>query len=264
MKHRIILFSFLSLALILTRATSSEAQQASTVHRAQELHGQGVSLFQAGRYREAAALFEQAEQLAPDPLNSYNQARCYQELGEFGSALRALDRYLASPDISAGDRVSAQRLRQELVAAQGRATPTPQPVQPQPVQLYAPQPVVQQTPQVQSTTRVAIAPWVIFGAGMAVVLAGGALDIAAYANSQQEEVFDSMRAYNDWYDGTTTLALVGDILLGVGGAAAVAGLIWGIIDLTRGRSRAASTGSVRIALTPTTSGGVFFNSELRF
>ena len=83
-------------------------------------------------------------------------------------------------------------------------------------------------PTGKATARRSPAPWVLLGIGAGVAAGGGALYLVARskfieANKDPESsTFDS-----DW-ESATNLAYAGYGLLGVGGATAVSGLIWGL------------------------------------
>jgi hypothetical protein len=98
-------------------------------------------------------------------------------------------------------------------------------------------------------------PWVVFGVGAGIALTGVALWAAAYAGSQREDRFDSVEDYDHWQYRVYDLAFAGDILVGVGAAAAVAGLIWLTIDRIRARRQQPSSRRVLMgSLTPISNG----------
>lgn len=80
-----------------------------------------------------------------------------------------------------------------------------------------------------------VGPWVLLGAGLALALTGGVLDIVAYvgAGREADDSFGDQAEYDEWYDGVVNTAIAGDVLVGVGGAAAVAGLIWLLVTRSR-------------------------------
>ena len=219
---------FLSLPILaLCIATPARAQETDVVQRAQELHDEGVRLFQEGQYRNAASSFAAAEELSSNPLNLYNQARCYQELGEYETALEWIDRYRSTPGLTAEDLAGANRLRQEIVATQRASNPPPEePPQPQP----QPQPPVESSPIAESIA----APWAVLGSGLGLLVVGGVLDIVALTRSDPAvEQFGSYTEYEDWRTSSRNIAIAGDVLVGVGAAMAVGGLIWLLVARSR-------------------------------
>jgi tetratricopeptide (TPR) repeat protein len=239
---------FLLIFVTLSLATLPAYGQAEDVRQvAREHHERGVALFGEGNYREAAQAFEQAEQLVANPLNRYNQARCHQELEEYDLALAMLDRYLESERLSAADRADAEQLRAEVLGAL-QQPPSPEPTEPEP-EPVVPEPVPEpdtepesrpgedrspQAPAPELEARRLIGPWVVIGLGLASMLTGGVLDIVAYVRSEREdgERFDD-QDHEAWRSEALTLAIAGDVLLGVGVAAAVAGLVWLLVDRSR-------------------------------
>jgi hypothetical protein len=199
----------------------AQAERSGAVRRAQQVHEEGVRLFQEGRYREAVSAFEHAERLAPNPLNQYNQARCYQELGEHATALSSIDQYLATPELTAEDRVGAEQLRDELVEALRPAAPPP-------VEFSYPQPVVREGSSLAG-------PWALFGTGLGLLVVGGVLDIVAFVRSDPDATvqFGTYGEYVDWRTRARNIAIGGDVLVSVGAAVAVAGLIWLIVARSR-------------------------------
>lgn len=59
------------------------------VKQAAELFDRGQELYKQGRYKEALASFEQAQQVAPHPSALFNIARCHENLGSNARALAA-------------------------------------------------------------------------------------------------------------------------------------------------------------------------------
>jgi tetratricopeptide (TPR) repeat protein len=67
---------------------------AEAVQHAREAFQAGQALYKDGRFREAAAKFEQANALSPRAGNWFNVARCYEQVGEVAKALAAYRSYL--------------------------------------------------------------------------------------------------------------------------------------------------------------------------
>ena len=73
-------------------------------------------------------------------------------------------------------------------------------------------------------------PWIIFGSGLAVAAAGGVTGGLAWSEADRSEPFETVQAYDDWSAGVTDKSLAADVLMGVGGALVVSGVIWLIVD----------------------------------
>jgi hypothetical protein len=93
------------------------AGEASTedLSRADALLAQGFTAFEAGRFVDAAAAFEQAHALVPDPLNLRNIGRAYEKAERPGLALLWLERHLSSGDTPA--RLARSRADRTRIAA---------------------------------------------------------------------------------------------------------------------------------------------------
>jgi hypothetical protein len=159
-----------------------------------------------------------------------NLARCHQQLGDRQRALGYIDRYLAEPDLPPESRTRAEGIRQELLAAASGG----------------------------GGGGNLAGLWAVLGTGLALLVTGGVLDIVAYSRSStghgDDDPFSTQDEYEDWRDGATNIAIAGDVLVAVGAAAAVAGLIW-LLVARRSRSGQASTAR-RLALLPMGNGGV--------
>jgi hypothetical protein len=254
------IFILMPMLLLVCIAAPADAQEADVVRRAQELHEAGVRLFLEEQYRDAAHMFTEAEQLSPNPLNLYNQARCYQELGEYETALDRIARYRAASGLTDEDRAGADQLRNEIIEA-GRAASTSSIEPPQTLRQVPEQGpsdaggVVESPPrapledepggeplspsEVQEGRSLA-APWAVLGTGLGLLLIGGALDIVAFVRSDPASVeqFASHTEYADWHTETWSIAVGGDVLVGVGAALAVGGLIWLLVARNRRADRA--------------------------
>jgi tetratricopeptide (TPR) repeat protein len=249
--------------VLITVAAPVWAEQPNLAVQAQALHEQGVEAFQQEHFREAIQAFEGSERMAHNTNNLWNIMRCYEELGELDAALRSLDRYLESPDLTTEEHTTAEEHRRELAEAQRSAAP-PQPetspVPPPPVPTPAePMPRVEQPGPESTPTEVPqtgpeqigqeapslAGPWAVLGTGLALLLIGGILDIVAFARSDPEgqDEFSNLDEVRNWREGAHNLALAGDVLVGVGAAAAVGGLIWLLVARNRRASNQA-TGSL--------------------
>lgn len=217
--------------------TEVQAQQGDAVARAETHHRRGVELFRSGQYRDAVREFEAAERLVHSRANLNNLAHCHQELGEHRQAMSYIDRYLAEPDLPADARARATQYRQEIVAAQSASGGG-------------------------SSGGSLAGPWVLLGSGLALLLTGGVLDIVAYTRSGERD-FTNENEYQDWRDGVSNLAIAGDVLVGVGAAVAVGGLIWLLVARSRSGGSSRSHGSL-VSLSPSPRGGLFLQTRITF
>jgi tetratricopeptide (TPR) repeat protein len=106
------------LALVATLFTPHAAQAQDARARARAAFAEGVSAYEAGRYREALTSFEQAYRAAPHPAVRVNMANCFEQLGQYVEALFNFRRYLEE----SGEAVDEQQ-RAEVEIAIARLTP---------------------------------------------------------------------------------------------------------------------------------------------
>lgn len=243
--------SFPVALLLLGIGVPAAAQTPEELRRAAAVHAEGVRLFQAGDHAAAAAAFEQAEQLAPNPVNLYNRARCAQELGDTDAAISWLDRYLASPSLLADDRAEAEARRAAIEASRNAAAPLLSPPPDEPVEDgLTPGPAADvATPQseqpvpLRPRTRRLAGPWAVLGVGLGTLAVGSGLYVAAFVTSAPpEQGFDDVGDYDRWHDNAAyPLAVAGDVVTALGAATAVAGLIWLLVARSRRAQPAPAT-----------------------
>ncbi|MAQ15131.1 MAG: hypothetical protein CMN30_10115 [Sandaracinus sp.] len=195
---------------------------------AAELFRESAEAYRAGEFARAVELLEQAYAIEPAPVLQYNLARALEGMGDLDGAIAAYERYLeAEPDTRDRGAIEARlvTLRQQradrdaLEEERRRAT--------EPVVVAEPEPVAPPPPERSPS----VVPWVLVGVGVATagagvvtgVLSASAHDDAVGAPNHAEAV--------DAVDREERLALITNVLFATGGAIALAGLVWGLIDL---------------------------------
>lgn len=191
--------------------------------------------YEARQYAEAAADFRLAYEIRAEPDLMYNIARSYERALMRQEAIAAYDEFVALPGTTSEMRSRALEARNNLraeVAALRAGEPEPEP-QPEPDPEPEPEPDVEaervtEPVEPPPTSLLRRAGWALLGGGAGVIVAGaifGGLAIRANnefgdttVRSEQEELQDEVQRN----------ALAADILVGVGAAAAVAGvlLVW--------------------------------------
>jgi tetratricopeptide (TPR) repeat protein len=108
----------------------------------------GSELYDVGRYEEAIAAFERAQEIKPAPDFDYNIARCYDRLGRWSDAVKFYERYLAAAKPKGPDelaetkaRVDVLKERIKLEAAHATTAPSPDSATPA-LSLTTPQPPI--------------------------------------------------------------------------------------------------------------------------
>ncbi len=272
--------SALLVALALAGGTASHAHAApprapddgaqASAAQGLELASQAAAAYKEGRFEEAITLYQRAHELSPDPIAIHNIGRCheaigYRELGdtepgaaapeklrtvtrELRAAIDHYERYLAAEPEAASRGVVEQRIRaleaQLKLLENLAAKPKDEGKPPE--------------PEPRSTLRVA-APWIVVGVGTATLAT--ALVFSGMASSSESEANDpatSGTASLDAADDATTFATTANVLFAVGGAIALAGGVWAVVDLTSspstsGAASASGRGATQLRVGP---GGV--------
>lgn len=240
-----------ALAWALSPAVASAEGADGAAARAMELYRAAQVSYREGDYEAAVALLTDAIELHDAAALHYNLGRSYQELRRWGEARAEYVAFLES------DPDSPQRAQvEERIAEIDRLTaePAPEPAPPPEEEPELDDPQVP-PPQVDAPPRrVAATPWVLFGLGVLSLGTGvamgalflGQMNLAEDPGATPDEAAAALdRAEN--YSTAATITLV------VGGGLAIAGLVWGIIDLLRSRdarqARAAPAWARRLVLT---------------
>jgi tetratricopeptide (TPR) repeat protein len=228
-----------ALTAALLVAAPAFAQRGATVpaddiEAAKAHYAAGSAYYEQANYADAVKEFNEAYRLSKRTDLLYNIAICYERIDDFDNAIATLQKYLTErPD--AKDRVTIEsrianltKLRDQKRAAL--------PVQPQPTQ---PQP---QPGQVQPVQAVPVAPqaterapkwWLagtvvtVVGAGVLIAALGTGLVSAADYNDLKTKCMNNVcdPSLKSERDSGKNLAVASDVLLGIGAAAVVAGVI---------------------------------------
>lgn len=237
-------------AAIGVQASVAVAQVAQVAHPGQTApttgaearYLQGSMLFSQHRFVEAALAFEDAYAVSQAPELLFNIARAWEEAGDVRRALDAYERFESrgsTPANIAEIRERIDRLRASVAAARraaeaARSTPAPVAVEAPPPRRY-------------------VGPIVVASAGGALVAAALPLWVAAQAardgvvaGCTGNVCPESLRADAD---RARTLAVAGDVMMGVGAASLGAALTWWLVA----RSQASPVGP-RVAVIPASGG----------
>ncbi|MFK7985933.1 MAG: hypothetical protein AB8I08_07865 [Sandaracinaceae bacterium] len=201
--------------------------RAQVSERARQAVADAQALYEANRFEEAGAAFEAAYDVTAHPSMIYNAYVAYRDAGLPREALRTLRRHLA---LIAERDPERPRLEARLQGLEQQVSASPEPdivsVQPDPVP-PEPQP---------DSGDATLAPAVVLAAGGVVLVTGAILAgvTAAEHESFVELCTGSCPELADDAASGQALALASDILLAVGGAVAVAGLIWLVVEAASG------------------------------
>ncbi len=187
----------------------------------------GTRHFDAGDYGLAAAEFQAAYDLSHRPALLYNVYLAYERLGDLERAIPALEGYLR--DGEPGDRREAlesrlERMRQRLADEERQAREREE-----------------RERRLLEAAGPGATPWIVAGSGALVAGAGvvlllvSASDISAVEDPGPMPVWADVE---DAYDRAPVLSTVGGIALGVGAAALLTGLTWGLLSIDAGGTEA--------------------------
>lgn len=206
--------------------------------QALEIFAQSETLYNEGKFSEAAALLEQAWALHKEPLLLYNLARAREGNGEAGVAADAYQAYLDQAQDIEGRGAIEQRivnlreqermrlqLEQEQRLAQNREAKDRQAKK-------QPSPAAPSEGAAEGSSVLAgPVPWVVAGAGVLGVGAGVVLGVLAkgkHADAVSEPVqADAV----DLQDSAEGLALGANVAFIAGGTVALLGVVVGIVGL---------------------------------
>ncbi len=228
-------------------AQEDEDQPAST-DRATSHRERGIHLYLWGDFAAAAEELEQAQALVPEPDTLVALARCYEELGLLDHALGMLELYVAWPRVPPARRAQAEQMRLDML----------QWLDPRDEEARVRPDLRRTSVERERSSRRRREPnpgelgyTMLMSGGACFALTGVILWIAAYSDyvSNQSLVGDGSAT-----SGSYGIALAGDILVSLGAAALIGGLIWWGVERRRRRAR------TRERTAPTASGGNLLSS----
>lgn len=208
----------------------------------------GDTLYKGGRFQEAAEEFEQAYKLSSRPKLLYNMYVANRDASNWPKAIESLRGYLDKvPD--APDRINLRaRLQSMEEAAARQAEQDAKTAQAEQARLDAEARAAaealaasERTPKTRTEVEHSIVPVILMGAGAAIAVGGAVTGVLALGAADDLETAcgddkTCPAEESDNIDKAQTLALVTDILIPVGAAVAVTGLVlWltGALDTER-------------------------------
>ncbi|HEY1960658.1 MAG TPA: tetratricopeptide repeat protein [Polyangiaceae bacterium] len=208
--------------------------------------------FDSGDFGTAASLLERAYALKPWPVLLYNLGRAYQQAGRRAQAVDAYERYLRSEPTSAdagavresirqlNDQIARDReLESQTAAARDRLAREAEDAR-------RAREAAREANE-RARHKASAWPWIVTGTGVGAVAAGsvlGALALSTHASAVAEPSASKAESQQ----GTAqSFALAANVLFVAGSAIAVAGLVWGIVDVRLSLSR-----KLEVSASPTT------------
>ena len=224
----------LLVATVLTAVLLSPAARAQTAPTANDQEAArahfmaGSAYYEQANYGDAVKEFNEAYRLSQRPDLLYNIALAYERLGKLDEAIDALGRYLKDkPD--AQDRGIIQTRIENLEKRRDAARDA---VEAQP----APPPLVTAAPVAPKKPR-HVASYVVGGIGVAALLASigtgaTALSIQSDVDSKCQHMICPSSERNQVAEGKA-LALSTDIMIGIGAAAVLVGVVLFVVESRR-------------------------------
>ena len=230
-----------------------------------QLNAEAVEKFKAKQYDEAAALFEQAYDLQPEPNYLFNIGRIYEESGNLEKSVEYYERFVKEPGVPLESREKGLERLRVLRAILEETAPEPEPEsevepEPEPETKPDPEPRLEPPPAEPKPSKLRIAGYALLGVGGAALVGGGVLGGLALGRANALEGQHTYEERDETASSGRTMALTADIMFGVGGAIAAAGLVMVLVSLQK-KPKA----SARAALAPWASPrGTGLSATLRF
>lgn len=233
---RLALALALAMALATTSATthaqaeSARPEEASSdrERRAQAIYAEGVTAFEEERFEQALERFQEAYELVRLPAFVFNQASCLDRLGRKREAVARYEAYLIALPEAANRSYAESRLtllRAELAELATTQTAPDATTRAEEPESAPPAPLVRR--------RTWTGPALVLGVGVAAGLAAVGTGLRALAlRADLEAVCMQRRCPPEEAptgDRMARFALATDVLLGIAGAAAAAGLLWAVL-----------------------------------
>lgn len=206
-------------------ASSSTGASSEERTRALELYRRSRERYELGDYEQAAALLREAHALHAEPNLLYNLARAYGNVGRFEEAIDAYERFLEAVPDTPDRAVIESRIdnyRATLAEQERREAERQQALERE-----------RQRALTESDAGPDPAPWVIAGSGAGVLVAGavfGGLSLSARDEAENEPSFVPA---SEASDRAVTFGWVANGAFALGGALAVLGVVWGIVDVVQ-------------------------------
>jgi tetratricopeptide (TPR) repeat protein len=206
------------------------------------LSAEGTALFREGDSLGAMVKFQAALKLKDVANLHYNLAMCLEKLGKDEEAIEEYKAFIRHPDSSSEGRAKAenridrlsQLVRMKQAEAARAAAPVVAPIDSPPKPEHAPKAVAATPVPSQGDRPIIVAPvrtrprileWTLIGAGAGIAATGGALYGVAWAAKRDYDKATDFDRKKSLRTKAKRTALIGDILIGTGAAAAATGVI---------------------------------------
>jgi tetratricopeptide (TPR) repeat protein len=223
---------------LLMLAAVSTARAGENMEQAKAYFGAGVEAYDQGKYEIALREFQHAHALSHSPALYFNMAACEEHMDHYQAAALLLRQYLIEkPD--ADDRANVEVRVKSLEERDER------------LHKIEPEPTVKPNAGVTPPTATAPPPkahlkytWVMLGATAAVGAA--AIGVGAYTVAHHSDLKNGCGNSVDGctssqINGLKSTAVATDVLIGVAAAAAVATVVFAVLETKKGHAREAGS-----------------------
>lgn len=228
---------------------------------AKALFEQAEVYFNVGEFEKALDLYSKAYKTKQLPAFLFNIAQCHRYMEQWERAIFFYTRFLShKPD--SPHRAMVERFIEQCKKAKEEAEqqPASQPIEPEPASQPMEQPAPPPAVSVVDAPRPAVqdkpsAAWLWTGVGVSAALLVGGTVTALIVNSQNQEYKDpetSVERRLELRDTGKPLGVAAEVMLGVGGAAAVGTAIYYFVYYRPAKKRAEPA----VSFAPLPQGGV--------
>jgi tetratricopeptide (TPR) repeat protein len=228
-------------ATIATNVAWSQPDRSPTRQKALDLFARSDVAYKAGKFEDAARLLREAHAIHPEPILLYNLARALEGMGDLRGAIDNYKQFLDVSPTFVDDRGAIERRIATLEAQLSTEKPHRIPTGPTSPPIDSTQLDVQRGPRVL--------PWVIAGAGVAVIATGGVFGYLS-GSRRDDAVAEPVQAEAvRLEDQARTFAATANILFVTGAVVTAGGAIWIVLDRRRARPANVTTGA-RVQIAP--------------
>ncbi|MEZ4469381.1 MAG: hypothetical protein R3F60_00985 [bacterium] len=224
------------LALLLGLAASASAQPAAGDNPVEALAQRATAEYEAGNFLKAVELYREAYAVGKVSTILYNIALIYdRKIGDPDLAMEFYRQYLATPDADPKASSRAMARLQELKAAKAKAEAATRKQEAEAREAEARRREEEAARKAAEAARAEQKPregsglatggWILAGVGVAAVGGGVAFGLSASKDADDFKASRSLSEKKSLRDDGEGKALIADILMGVGAAAAITGLI---------------------------------------
>lgn len=220
------------------RAQRDEDSASTTANRqeALELYRQSRERYDTGAYQEAADLLERAYALFPEPILLYNLARAFGSLGDHERAIESYEAYLdADPQTEDREVIAARIANSRRILEQERERERAQRQAAEAEERARLERVRREARRAAEAKAPRSAPWIIAGSGALVAAAGVVFGGLSLRQRNEAEELSSAVDAAESSDRAVAFGWVANGSFIAGGALALVGTIWGLIDLSSRR-----------------------------